>query len=151
LTPILRIVVHPAAPDELAEPLSLLEEALRNGEPVPRPFAERFRRAVEGGNLEVLAARAGPKAELVGVAMLAFRLSICAGAAFCSVEDFYVKPDARRRGVGRALIEAVGERCRARGVSYVEVQTDGEAAPFYRASGYETEPGVRVLSRSYAF
>jgi hypothetical protein len=44
----------------------------------------------------------------------------------------------------------VGKRCRARSVSYVEVQTDDEAAAFYSVLGYEPQPGARVLSRSYA-
>ena len=42
---------------------------------------------------------------------------------------------ARGRRAGRALLEAVEERCRARDVSYVEVQTDEEAAAGYEASG----------------
>jgi GNAT superfamily N-acetyltransferase len=148
LTPGLRIEVRPAAPDELAELLSLIEGTLRDGEPVPPPFAEQLKMAVERGDLEVLAARAGRR--LVGVAVLAFRLSVVAGAPFASVEDLYIETDARGRGVGRALLEAVGDRCRAYGVSYVEVQTDDEAAAFYEASGYEPEPGVWVLARSYA-
>ena len=61
----------------------------------------------------------------------------------------YVKPDARRRGVGRALLGAVGERCKERGVSYVEVQTD-EAMAFYMSLGYKPEEGIQVLSRCYA-
>ena len=98
----------------------------------------------------MLAARAEPGQGLVGVVVLAFRLNISAGASFASIEDLYVGTDARRRGVGRALLAAVGERCRARGISYVEVQADEEAAPFYAALGYEPEPGVRVFSRSHA-
>ncbi len=142
------VEVHPASPSELAEPLKLLEGALRDGEPVPPAFAGRLERAVEGGDLEVLAARSGQR--LVGVALLGFRPGVSAGADFASVEELYVEPDARRWGVGRALLEAVGERCRRRGVSYAEVQTDGEAAPFYEALGFEPETEVRVLSRSYA-
>ena len=141
------VAVHLAAPDQLAEPLRLLEGALRGGEPVPPWFAARLARTVEREDLEVLAARSG--ARLVGVAVLAFRPGVSVGANFASVEELYVRPEERRRGVGRALLEAVGERCRKRGVSYVEVQTDGEAAPFYEAVGYEPEVGVRVLSRSY--
>ncbi len=137
----------PVAPDELAEPLMLLAEFLRDGEPVPPPFAEQFRRAVEEGNPEVLAAWIEGRS--VGVAVLAYGLSISSGGRFASVEYLYVKPDARRRGVGRVLLEAVEERCAGRGISYVEVQTDDEAAPFYQAVGYEPEPDVRVLSRSY--
>ena len=140
--------VEPERGAGLAEPLRLLEEFLRDGEPEPESFARRLRESVEAGELEVLAACA--EGRVVGVAVLAYRLSISAGGLFASVEDLYVKPDARRRGVGRALLEAVGERCAARGVSYVETQVeDEEAAGFYAALGYEEEPGVRVFSRSY--
>lgn len=140
--------VEPARGAELAEPLRLLEEFLRGGEPVPESFARRLREAVDRGDLEVLAARA--EGRVVGVAVLAYRLSVSAAGLFASVEDLYVEPDARRRGVGRALLEAVGERCAARGVSYVEAQVeDEEAAAFYAALGYEEEPGVGVFSRSY--
>jgi GNAT superfamily N-acetyltransferase len=115
---------------------------------VPPPLARRLARAVEAGDVEVLAARAEPGGTPVGVAVLAFRLNVPAGAFFASIEDLYISPEARSHGAGRALIEAVEARCRARGVSYVEVQTDEEAAPFYEACGYEPETGVRVLSRS---
>ncbi len=133
---------------ELAEPLRLLEGRLREGEPVPENFARRLRDATERGELEVLAARV--EGRIVGVAVLAYRLSVSAAGPFASIEDLYVEPEVRRRGVGRALLEAVGERCAARGVSYVEAQVEGEAAAaFYVASGYEEEPGVRVFSRSH--
>jgi GNAT superfamily N-acetyltransferase len=143
-----RIEVRTAVPDELAEPLALLEESLRNGEPVPPPLAGRLARAVEGGDLEVLAARSDGR--VVAVAVLSLRPNVSLGAIFASIEDLYVRPEMRRRGVGRALLGAVEDLCRARGVSYVEVQTDSQAALFYEASGYETEADVRVLSRSYA-
>jgi GNAT superfamily N-acetyltransferase len=106
---------------------------------------------VEAGDIEMLVARAEPGGAPVGVLVLAFRLNVSAGVSFVSIEDLNVSPKARGRGAGRALLAAVEERCRARGVSYVEVQTDDEAAPFYEACGYELETGVRVLSRSVAF
>jgi len=151
LTPGPRIEVRPVAPDELAEPLSLLEEFLRDREPVPPPSVEQIVRAVERGDLEVLAAWAEPGIKPVGVVVLTFRPIFSLGALFASIEDLYVSMDARQRGAGRALLKAVEERCKERGVSYVEVQTDAEAAPFYEALGYEAEEGVYVLSRSYAF
>jgi GNAT superfamily N-acetyltransferase len=132
----------------ILEPLKLLEESLRDGEPVPSDFAQQLREAVEDGELEVLAARA--EGRVVGVAVLAYRLSVSAAGLFASVEDLYVRPDARQRGVGRALLETVRGRCAAHGISYVEAQVeDEEAAAFYSALGYEEEPGVRVFSRSY--
>jgi GNAT superfamily N-acetyltransferase len=142
------VEVRPAAANALSEPLKLLEEALRDGEPLPQAFAERLARDVDGGDLEVLSARAGGR--LVGVAVLAFRPGVSLGADFASVEELHVRPEERGRGVGRALLAAVGERCRGHGVSYVEVQTDEVTAPFYEALGFELEEGVRVLSRSYA-
>ena len=117
---------------------------------MPPSFARRLARAVEAGSIEVLAARAEPGRTPVGVIVLAFRPNISAGVTFASIEDLYVSPGAGGRGVGRALLEAVEERCRARGVSYVEVQTQEEAAPFYEACGYGPETGVRVLSQSVA-
>ena len=149
MTPGPRIEVLPVAPEDLAKPLSLLEEALRNGKPVPPLFAEQLAQAVERGDLELLAAWVN--GGLVGVTVLAFRSSISLGAPFVSIEDLYVKPGARRRGAGRALLRAVEERCKERGVSYVEVQTDGKAAAFYIGLGYKPEEEVRVLSCSYVF
>jgi GNAT superfamily N-acetyltransferase len=139
--------VEVALPTGLGEPLALLEEALRDGDPVPEDFADRLRKAVEAGDVEVLAARA--EDQLLGVALLAYRLNVSAGGLFASVEELYVRPEARRRGVGRALLQAADERCEERGISYVEAQVEGkEAELFYAAVGYEPETGVRVLSRS---
>jgi GNAT superfamily N-acetyltransferase len=132
---------------ELVEPVQLLEEALRGGEPVPDKFMAALREAVEAGELEVLTARA--EGRVVGVAVLAYRLNISSAGLFASIEDLYVKPEERRRGVGRALLEAVEKRCATRGVSYVEAQVeDEEAEAFYSALGYDPEPEVRVFSRS---
>jgi GNAT superfamily N-acetyltransferase len=143
------IEVRPTPATGLSEPLGLLEDWLRHGEPVPEAFAQRLREAVEAGDLEVLAARLDGAP--VGVAVVAYRLNVSTAGMFASVEDLYVVPGFRRRGVGRALLEAAGERCAARGVSYVEAQVEGEEAmAFYEALGYETEPGAQVLSRSYA-
>ena len=132
-------------PEDLGEGLGLLEEALREGEPVPGLFAEELRDAVEGGDYEMLVAREDGRT--VGVVLLSFGLNVSAGGPFAGIEELQVRADARRRDVGRVLLAAVEERCAARGISYVEVQTDDEAAQFYEATGYEREEGVLVLSR----
>jgi GNAT superfamily N-acetyltransferase len=134
------------APD-LAEPLAILQESLRDGEPVPEAFAEKLRKSVQAGDMEVLAART--ETRTIGVAVLAYRLNISAGGLFASIEDLYVRPEARRQGVGQALLKAADERCAVRGISYVEVQVENdEAETFYKTLGYEPEPGTRVFSRS---
>ena len=139
--------VAPVPPTRLSAPLALLEEALREGEPVPADFIDHLRRAVKAGDLEILAARSGERT--LGVAVLAYHLNISSGGQFASIEDLYVSQQARRQGVGRALLRAADERCAERGISYVEVQVEESGAEsFYTAMGYDPESGVRVLSRS---
>jgi GNAT superfamily N-acetyltransferase len=131
----------------LARPLALLEEALRDGDPLPKDFAERMRRAVEAGDVEVLVART--EGWIAGVVVLAYRLNVSAGGLFASIEELHVRLEARRQGVGRALLAAAHERCTKYNISYVEAQVEDAAAEtFYAALGYEPETGVRVLSRS---
>lgn len=131
---------------EITAPLKLLEDALRDGEPLSDEFVGRLRGAVASGGLEVLAARAGGRT--VGVAVVVYRPNVSVAADFASVEELHVRPGERRLGIGRALLEAIEARIPARGISYVEVQTDDEAAEFYAACGYEEETDVRVLSKS---
>jgi len=141
------IEVAPVPATALAEPLLLLEKALRDGEPVPKDFANSVRKAIETEELEVLAAR--KEGRIQGVAVLAYRLNVSAGGQFASIEDLYVRPEARRQGVGRALLQAANERCAERGIAYIEVQVEEEKAEaFYAALDYGLETGVRVLSRT---
>jgi len=139
-----------AGSGELSRALRLLEEGPRGGRPLPGGIEARLRREVAAGGLEVLVARSGE--DVVGALILAYRTSVVSGAVFASIEELYVGPRHRRRGIGSALLNAAGERCRERGVSYLEVQADGGAAQgFYAARGFAGEPGVRVMSRSLPF
>jgi len=140
------IQVSSVAPEDVGSLRGFLEEALRDGEPIPEEFVGWLRDAVASETMEILAASI--EGRTVGVAVVAYRPNISAAADFASIEELYVSPWARSRGVGRALLDAAGERCVDLGVSYVEVQTDDEAAGFYDAYGYEEESGVRVMSRS---
>lgn len=112
-------------------------------------FVAELRGGMETGDLEVLAARLD--GEVVGVLVLARRLNVSIAGRFASVEELYVLPEARNRGVGRALLEAVENRCSDLGGSFVEVQAVEDAAEgFYRALGFEIEADVKVMPRSYA-
>lgn len=134
--------------DELLRPLELLEDFLRDGEPVSEQFVHDLSKVVDGGGSEMLVAR--ECGEVLGVAVLAFHLNISVGGLITSIEELYVRPEARRRGVGKALLEAVGVRCVERDVSYVEVEVvDHVAKDFYAANGFEVEGDVAVFSKSY--
>lgn len=141
------IEVAPVFAPEVREPLRLLEEWMREGDPVPESFVEEIQRYVRAGDLEVLAASLN--GQTVGVLVLAFRPSASLGGRFSSIEDLYVRPEARRKGVGSALLKAADERCAARDAYYLEAQVEeGGAGAFYAAFGYEPEPEVQVFSRS---
>ena len=143
------IEVWPVPATDLRDPLRLLEEWLRDGESVPDEFLQEMRHLVEAGHLEVLAAHL--EGRMVGVLVLAFRPNFSLGSTFASIEDLYVHPGSRRKGVGGALLQAAEDRCGERGVSYLEAQVEeGGARALYTASGYETEPDAWILSRSLA-
>lgn len=111
-----------------------------------RGFVEEVRREVEAGRIGFFAAESG--GEIVGAALLAYRLNLPLQGWFASVEELYVSRLWRCRGAGRALLEEIGVRCSEEGVSYIEVQTDDEAAGFYEAAEYEYEDEVKVYSIS---
>jgi GNAT superfamily N-acetyltransferase len=142
-----RVEVARVPASQLRAPLRLLEEWLRDGEPVPDGFTKQLQRHVGARDVEILAARL--EGLPAGVLILAFRPNVSLGAPFASIEDLYVVPEARRQGVGKALLQAADGRCRSRGVSYLEAQVEeGGAEDLYAAFGYEPEGGVRVFSRS---
>lgn len=134
------------AAEDLAAPLQLLEESLRDGLPVSREFTEQLREELRKGETELLAVYSGEN--VVGVLMLSYRLNVAAGGSFASIEELHVSPNYQSQGIGSVLLDAAGERCRANGVSYIEVQAEGEIPGFYVALGYEKEE-TEVLSRAY--
>ena len=79
---------------------------MRDGKPVPPSFAGQLQTSIERGDLEVFAARMEER--LVGTAVLAFRLNVCVGTLFASIEDLYVKPD--NEAPGRWTGAARGDR-----------------------------------------
>jgi GNAT superfamily N-acetyltransferase len=52
------------------------------------------------------------------------------------LEDLFVDPDYRRRGLAMALVARIAEVLRARGVKRMEVTANPDAMGFYRAAGF---------------
>ena len=110
------------------------------------PGEDEIRASVErimaGGDGEYLlgAPGDGPAA---GVCQLRFRWSVWKSAEDCWLEDLYVREEARRTGLGRALVDAAVERARERGCKRVELDVNEDNAParaLYEACGFLTEP-----------
>jgi GNAT superfamily N-acetyltransferase len=64
------------------------------------------------------------------------------------IETCYVVPDARRKGVGRALVDAAIAHCRAAGAGLLRLQVcadDRAAHAFWRSLGFDAD--MTVFSR----
>jgi GNAT superfamily N-acetyltransferase len=69
-------------------------------------------------------------------------------SCYWQLRDLYVVPGARRRGAGRALLNAVRKAAAAAGATRVSVQTEPgntAALQLYRTSGFFPVEGIRVL------
>ena len=72
--------------------------------------------------------------------LVGFATWIEAGGVF-ELEDLFVDPGWRRRGIAAALVNRIVEVLRLRGVERLEVTANPHAMAFYRAAGF-TDCGV---------
>jgi ribosomal protein S18 acetylase RimI-like enzyme len=88
--------------------------------------------------------------EPAGYVVLTVRFSMEYGGFEAFIDDLFVRPGRRRRGAGRALLEALRAECVRRGVLalHVEVGHDNTAAKaLYRDRGLrEREDGRQMLT-----
>ena len=91
-----------------------------------------------------------------GFAELRFRPSLYTGALDAYLEELYVIPERRGRGLGRALLEAAMEHARKRGAAHIDLGTsedDTAARTLYESAGFtnrETHPRGRGCSTTSA-
>ena len=93
----------------------------------------------ERPRFEAVLAFEGTKA--VGLAVYFYEFSTWRGQPGVYVQDLYVAPRARGRGLGRELIQAVRRRAAEQGVRYVKLTVydrNPEALAFYHGIGFES-------------
>jgi GNAT superfamily N-acetyltransferase len=109
--------------------------------PGPAVLATRLRRLLAGR--EVIALLAGDPA--VAVALLTLRPNVWYEGPVALLDELYVAPELRGRGVGSTLLMAAEAITRERGGELLEINVDGDdidARRFYERHGYtNTEPG----------
>lgn len=100
----------------------------------PRPFAEAVIARCQG--------------EPVGFALFFHNASTFAGKPGLFLEDLFVKPEFRRRGIGHALIQHVAALAQARGccrMEWVALDWNRPALDFYDRIGARVRKGWVVL------
>lgn len=106
------------------------------------PDPDKQRRALEiilaePSRARIYVAREGSK--VVAMAALHFTISTAEGGKVAWFEDCIVRPEHRRKGIGKALLEYVVVQARAEGALRVMLLTDGDNASahaLYRKSGF---------------
>lgn len=110
----------------------------------PTPGVERLAeicgRLIEAGEMTVLLAGDGPD----GIAALRLRTAIWTGEPEAHLQELYVVPELRGRGIGRALLEAsmtVAREAGATGIDLNTGETDTAARALYESAGFTNREG----------
>lgn len=84
----------------------------------------------------------------VGYVVLCFGYSIEWGGRDCFLDDFYIAPEERGRGLGAMIIESLAEVARAHGCSalHLEVVAGNRVEALYRRAGF-SDRGSAFLTR----
>src|SRR5271157_3915900 len=123
----------------VADLLIAFRDHLGDERPSDNAMLAGVERLMEGVEAEFLLASPDEDSPPAGVAQLRFRFSVWEAAPDCWLEDVYVREDARRRGIGAALVRAVIERARERGARRVELDTredNAAAIALYESYGF---------------
>ena len=103
-------------------------------------LADRARRLLAAGEITVLLAGERPQ----GIALLRFRPSLWTETLDAYLEELYVVPQQRGRGIGRALLEAAMDAAREAGAAHMDLGTsvnDRAAIGLYESSGFTNREG----------
>jgi ribosomal protein S18 acetylase RimI-like enzyme len=145
------IQVREAGVEDAAAIARLLHDFNSEYEMETPPVAELTRHAtrmLREGEMTVLLAGEGPD----GLALLRFRPSVWTEQQEAYLQELYVVPQLRGRGIGLALMEAVLHTCRERDAAWVELntgETDVAARALYEKLGFTNEEGPQGATMLY--
>jgi ribosomal protein S18 acetylase RimI-like enzyme len=118
--------------------------------PGPGRLARRLGDLLDAGEVTVVLAGDGPD----GLALLRFRPSLWTETLDCYLEELYVVPDKRGRGIGRALMTKAMEIARAEGAAHMDLGTgedDTAARALYEKLGFDNREGKPDGSVQYFY
>ena len=136
------LVVRDARPEDLESVVALLhEDVIREVDESEVPasaYAPAFAEICADAHQNLLVGERG--GEVVATAQVTWvRHLTYVGGLMCVLESVRVRSDLRGHGLGRALMEDVVDRARARGAARVELTTNAQrvrAQEFYQRLGF---------------
>jgi GNAT superfamily N-acetyltransferase len=134
------LAIRPAAPDDAPLVLALIKE-LADYERLAHEVdatEDDIRAALSGENPRVFAELAAWDGEPAGFALWFYNFSTFRGRHGIYLEDLFVRPAMRGRGIGRALLSRLARRCVAEGLPRLEwwvLDWNEPAIRFYRSLG----------------
>lgn len=88
--------------------------------------------------------------QVAGYLVATFTFSMEYGGSSAFIDDLFIRPAFRRRGLARAALEAALAECRARGVQAVHLEVGGENDParqLYDQVGFEASDRLLLTAR----
>ncbi|HEX5984131.1 MAG TPA: GNAT family N-acetyltransferase [Solirubrobacterales bacterium] len=137
------IQVRRAAAEDAPQIARLLVDFNREyDEPTPsvEVLTATCRRLLEAGEITVLLSGDGPD----GLALLRFRPALWSAGLEAYLQELYVVPALRGRGIGRALLEEAIEVSREKGADGIDLntgETDTAARGLYESMGFTNREG----------
>src|SRR3954468_21742766 len=132
----------PGDADSVARLLQDFQEEFDEPSPGVDALSERYADLIRNRDMTVLLAGDGPD----GFAQIRYRPWVYSAGpqAHAYLEELYVVPSLRGRGIGRALLETAMETARNEGASHMELGTsedDREARSLYESAGFTNREG----------
>jgi GNAT superfamily N-acetyltransferase len=144
----MRWTIRAATADDAKSIVALVHRFnLEDGNPPSATTVEAFRSLGFGTRPRFHTVLAEDEERVLGYALYYPSYDTDYGAKGFYLQDLYVLPDARRRGIGRALMTAVARACRADGGRYLfwnALERNRAGRAFYRRIGAREEPVVTL-------
>lgn len=147
------IDIRPATPADRGEVVALLVAQMREHD-IPLDEAG-VGGAVDGAlarpdRAAILVARIAESADAVGVAYLAYTWTLEHGGLSCWLEELYVIPPHRDRGIGRELLRAAIDHARSAGCAAMDLEVEeshDRAENLYRREGFAAHTRRRFAKK----
>ena len=122
-------LAQPEEAEAIAGLLVEFRDHMGSSWPSENAFLASVERLLEDLDTEFLLATPDDDSPPVGVLQLRFRFSVWKAAPDAWLEDLFVQEQARRSGVGDALVSLARERARERGAKRIELDCNEDNAP----------------------